>query len=70
MDVLTTDQTDQFELEADRRMVYCDQCGTSVLAKMHGIIGDGELKWCQHCTTLNAEAFNADGGFLYQIRDI
>lgn len=48
-------------------MTYCDQCGPSVLAKMHGIIGDGELKWCFHCATVNAPKFNADGGFLYKI---
>lgn len=54
--------------EADRRMTWCDQCGPAVNAKMHGIIGDHEIKWCYHCANLNAKKFNADGGFLYEIR--
>lgn len=61
---------DVFAVEADRRMNYCDQCGISVLAKMHGIIGDGEMKWCFHCAGVNAVAFNEAGGFLYEIRTI
>lgn len=64
------DTIDEFEREADRLMRTCGQCGPSVVAKMHGILGDGELKWCYHCTNLNREAFNAAGGFLYEIQSV
>ena len=54
MDVLEVE--DEFLAEAARRMVYCDQCGISVLAKMHIIIGDGELKMCFHYVGVNAQS--------------
>lgn len=68
-DDLVGEYGDEFDLEADRRMTGCDQCGPAVKAKMHGIIGDGEILWCFHCANTNRAAFNERGGFLYEIRD-
>jgi hypothetical protein len=68
-DDLLGEYGDEHDAEAERRMTGCDQCGPSVRAKMHGIIGDGEIKWCFHCTNLHRAAFNERGGFLYEIRD-
>lgn len=60
-------EEDEFDVEASRRMTYCDSCGISVTAKMHIIIDGYELKFCYHHTTKYRAKLNADGAFIYEI---
>lgn len=61
------DLEDEFEVEASRRMSFCDSCGTSVTAKMHFIIDGGELKYCYHHSTEYGVKLRTDGAFAYEI---
>lgn len=61
---------DEFDVEAARLMSYCDQCGPSTTARMVATIGDGILKFCNHCSTVNRAGLNARNGFLYTLEAV
>lgn len=60
---------DEFEVEAERRMVYCDaEQGVLVMAHIYVAMPDGnELKLCYHHADRHRAKLNSIGAFLYEL---
>ncbi|WP_144795708.1 hypothetical protein [Microbacterium paludicola] len=60
---------DDIRREAERRMTYCDGCGTGTLAKRYILLPytGGVLKFCRHHTAKHWERLNAEGAFIYRL---
>lgn len=60
---------DEFEVEANRRMIYCDtERNTLVMAHIYVAMPDGlELKMCSHHAQLHRAKLNELGAFLYEL---
>lgn len=68
MDALT-ELEDEFEVEANRRMIYCDaEKNVLVMAHIYVAMPDGnELKMCAHHATQHRARLNDLGAFLYEL---
>lgn len=68
MDALT-ELENEYEVEADRRMIYCDaEKGALVMAHIYVAMPDGlELKLCNHHATQHRARLNELGAFLYEL---
>lgn len=68
MDALT-ELEDEFEVEANRRMIYCDaEKNVLVMAHIYIAMPDGtELKMCNHHATMHCARLNGLGAFLYEL---
>lgn len=67
MDALT-ELEDEFEVEASRRMIYCDaEKNVLVMAHMLIILDGLELKMCRHHATMHRARLNELGAFLYEL---
>lgn len=69
MDALT-ELEDEFEVEANRRMIYCDteRGGVLVMAHIYVAMPDGsELRLCNHHATMHRAKLNDLGAFLYEL---
>lgn len=64
-----TELEDEFEVEADRRMIYCDaEKGALVMAHIYVAMPDGnELRLCNHHAQLHRAKLNELGAFLYEL---
>lgn len=60
---------DEFEVEANRRMIYCDaERRALVMAHIYVAMPDGlELKLCNHHATMHRAKLNNLGAFLYEL---
>ena len=60
---------DEFEVEANRRMIYCDaEKNVLVMAHIYIAMPDGtELKMCNHHATMHRARLNGLGAFLYEL---
>lgn len=60
---------DEFEVEANRRMIYCDaEKNVLVMAHIYVAMPDGtELKMCNHHATMHRARLNELGAFLYEL---
>lgn len=60
---------DEFDVEADRRMIYCDsERNVLVMAHIYVAMPDGnELKLCNHHATIHRAKLNDLGAFLYEL---
>lgn len=67
MDALT-ELEDEFEVEANRRMIYCDaEKNVLVMAHMLIILDGLELKMCSHHAQQHRARLNELGAFLYEL---
>lgn len=63
-----TELEDEFEVEASRRMIYCDaERDVLVMAHMLIILDGLELRMCNHHAQLHRARLNDLGAFLYEL---